>query len=805
MAELQDAEIIIIGGGIVGCSIAYQLARMGKKDVLVLEKSGLTHGSTWHAAGLVGQLRSSRNLTRVLQKSVEIYDRLEAETGQAIDWKKVGSLRLACSKERILELKRAATMAKSFGLELHLLNAKEAQELFPIMSTEDVLGAAFIPSDGYVDPSSVTQAFARGARKNGVRIQEGVKVLDMIVKDQRVEELVTDQGRVKCEVVVNAAGFWSRELALKAGVKTPTVALEHQYLVTEPIPDIPPNMPAMRDPDLLIYYKPEVHGIAIGGWEPDTISFGEKGIPGEFAQQLLPENFDRFEQLGINAAKRTPIVNEVGVRQLINGPIPWSADEGFILGWAPEVDNFFSATGISIGIAGAGGVGQMVSEWIIEGEPSIDLWPFDIRRFNDHHNEKSFLYPRTIESYGKTYFIHFPGEEHESSRNIRQSPLYDLLKEKGASYGSKAGWERPNFFVSKNNRTAEALTFEKPNWFDCVGEEHKAVRERVALIDQTSFSKFRISGPGALDLLQYLAVSNIDKPIGKIIYTQFLNSRGGIEADLTISRTGEEEFYIVTGSAFGVHDRSWIEKHSPRDGSVVIDDLTEEFGVINLCGPHARDVLQNVTDDDISNETLPFSSYADIRVAGHPVRAMRIGYVGELGWEMHMGRENMPAVYKALAEAGSQYDIADVGYRAIDSLRMEKGYLYWSSDISPDYNPFEAGLGFRVNMKKGDFIGRDALISIRENGGPERKIAYFTLEKYMPVYGSEPIMREGRILDVTTSANFGYTIGKPLVFGYLPVQEFENRNFSVEAFGEVIPATRHDGPLYDPEMKKLKL
>ena len=301
MAELQDAEIIIIGGGIVGCSIAYQLARMGKKDVLVLEKSGLTHGSTWHAAGLVGQLRSSRNLTRVLQKSVEIYDRLEAETGQAIDWKKVGSLRLACSKERILELKRAATMAKSFGLELHLLNAKEAQDLFPIMSTEDVLGAAYIPSDGYVDPSSVTQAFARGARKNGVRIQEGVKVLDMIVKDQRVEELVTDQGRVKCEVVVNAAGFWSRDLALKAGVKTPTVALEHQYLVTEPIPDIPPNMPAMRDPDLLIYYKPEVHGIAIGGWEPDTISFGEKGIPGEFAQQLLPENFDRFQQLGINA------------------------------------------------------------------------------------------------------------------------------------------------------------------------------------------------------------------------------------------------------------------------------------------------------------------------------------------------------------------------------------------------------------------------------------------------------------------------------------------------------------------------
>ncbi|MDP6728469.1 MAG: FAD-dependent oxidoreductase [SAR324 cluster bacterium] len=805
MAELQDAEIIIIGGGIVGCSIAYQLARMGKKDVLVLEKSGLTHGSTWHAAGLVGQLRSSRNLTRVLQKSVEVYDHLEAETGQAIDWKKVGSLRLACSEERILELKRASSMAKSFGLELHLLNAKEAQDLFPIMSTEDVLGAAFIPSDGYVDPSSVTQAFAKGARSNGVRIIEGIKVLDIVVEDRRVQELVTDQGSIKCEVVVNAAGFWSRELALKAGVKTPAVALEHQYLVTDPISDIPENMPAMRDPDLLIYYKPEVRGIAIGGWEPDTLSFGENGIPGEFAQQLLPENFDRFEQLGINAARRTPIVNEVGVRQLINGPIPWSADEGFILGWAPEVDNFFSATGISIGIAGAGGVGQMVSEWIVEGEPSIDLWPFDIRRFNDHHNEKSFLYPRTIESYGKTYFIHFPGEEHESSRNIRQSPLHGILKEKGASYGSKAGWERPNFFISKNESLEEVLTFQKPDWFDCVGEEHKAVRERAALMDQSSFSKFRISGRGALDVLQRLAVSDLDKPTGKIIYTQFLNSRGGIEADLTISRTGDEEFYLVTGSAFGVHDRSWIERNCPRDGSVVIEDLTEVNGVLNLCGPYARDVLQKVTEEDVSNEALPFSSFADIKVAGHSVRAMRIGYVGELGWEMHMDQGSILSVYKALAEAGREYDIADVGYRAIDTLRMEKGYLYWSSDITPDYNPYEAGLGFRVNMNKGDFIGREALVSIKDKGGPARKIACFTLEKYMPVYGSEPIMRAGRMLDVTTSANYGYTIGKPIVFGYLPLQEFEHTEFTVEVFGEVVPAIRHDGPLYDPNMERLKI
>ncbi|NQV47803.1 MAG: FAD-dependent oxidoreductase [Rhodospirillaceae bacterium] len=803
MADLRDAEIIIIGGGIVGCSVAYQLARMGKKDVLLIEKNGLTQGSTWHAAGLVGQLRSSRNLTRVLQKSVEIYGRLEAETGQVVDWKQVGSLRLACSDERMLELKRASSMAKSFGLELQMLSPKQAQDLFPIMSTEDVLGAAFIPTDGYVDPSSVTQAFAKGARDNGAEIVQGVKVLDIIVENRRVKELITDHGTVKCDVVVNAAGFWSRDLALKAGVKSPAVALEHQYIITDPIPGVPDNMPGMRDPDHLIYYKPEVRGIAIGGWEPNTVSFGENGIPEPFAQELLPENFDRFEQLAINAGKRTPIVNEVGIRQMINGPIPWSADEGFILGWAPEVDNFFSATGISIGIAAAGGVGQMVAEWIIEGEPSIDLWPFDIRRFNDHHNEKSFLYPRTIESYGKTYYVHFPGEEHESARNIRQSPIYDVLKEHGASYGSKAGWERPNFFIPKGEKLDETLTFRRPNWFGRVAEEHKAVRERVALIDQSSFSKFRISGAGALKALQGLAVSDMDKEPGKIIYTQFLNPRGGIEADLTITRSGEDDFYLVTGSAFGVHDRCWIEGHIPGDGSVVIEDLTEVNGVINLCGPDARNVLGKVTDDDVSNGALPFATFKHIKIAGHPVRAQRIGYVGELGWELHMEKPHMLPVYQALAAAGKDFGIANVGYRAIDTLRMEKGYLYWSTDITPDYNPYEAGLSFRVNMKKGDFIGRDALERIR-NEGVTRKLQFFTLDGEAAIYGSEPIMRDGKVLEVTTSANFGHTIGKPMVFGYLPVGECEHNDFQIEAFGEVFQATRHDGPLYDPKMERLK-
>mgnify|MGYP002629168792 CR=1 FL=1 len=803
MAELRDAEIVIIGGGIIGCSIAYHLTRMGKKDVLLIEKNGLTQGSTWHAAGLVGQLRSSRNLTRLLQRSVAVYDSLEKETGQNPDWKKVGSLRLASSEERMLEIRRSATLAKSFGLDLHIISPKEAQAMFPIMSTDGVLGAAFIPTDGYVDPSSVTQALAKGARDRGADIVQGVRVIDMVVKNRQVTELITDHGTIKCDVVVNAAGFWGRDVGGMAGVKTPAVALEHQYIVTDPIPGVPDDMPGMRDPDLLIYYKPEVRGIAIGGWEANTVPFGENGIPEPFAQELLPENFDRFEQLAINAGIRTPVVNDVGVRQLINGPIPWSADEGFVLGWAPNVDNFFSATGISIGIAGGGGVGEIVAEWIVDGEPSMDLWPFDIRRFNDHHNTKEFLYPRTVESYGNTYHIHYPGEEHESARGIRKSPIYDALKDAGAVYGSKAGWERPNWFHAGGDGSMGKGDFLHPAWTDHTSGEHKAVRERVALIDQCSFSKFVVAGPGALATLQRLAVSDMDKPVGKIIYTQFCNERGGIEADLTVSRLAEDSFYIVTGSAFGLHDRSWITGHAPDDGSVTISDLTDDNCVINLCGPDARKVLQKCSGDDVSNAALPFATFRDIDIAGRPVRAHRIGYVGELGWELHMNNEHGLVVYGALKAAGEEFAIADVGYKAIDTLRMEKGYLYWSGDITPDYNPFEAGLGFRVNLKKGDFIGREALVRVKEKG-IARKLSMFTLEKPAPVYGGETILRNGEVLDVTTSANFGHTIGKPIVFGYLPLEECAHTDFEIEAFGETYPAIRHDGPLYDATNERLK-
>ncbi len=803
MPTRTHAEIVIVGGGIIGCSIAYHLARKGKKDVVILEKSGVTHGATWHAAGLVGQLRSSRNVTRMLQRSVELYDQLEQETGQAIDWKKVGSLRLACSPERLLEVKRAATMAKSFSLEMHLISPAEAQKLFPLMTTTDVIAAAYLPSDGYIDPASVAQALAKGARMKGAKIVEGARVTSIDVKGRRARRIITEQGEYDCEILVNCGGMWGREIGQMTGTRVPSLALEHQYLVTDPIPDMPKGMPTLRDPDLLVYYKPEVRGIAVGGYEPDTKPFGDRGIPKAFAQELLPGNFDRFEQLARMATKRTPILEKVGVRQLINGPIPYSADADFIMGKSPELDNAYVAAGFLYGIAAGGGAGRMMAEWIVEGEPSLDLWPLDVRRFAYHHNTRHFMYPRAIELYGHHYKIAYPGLEHDSARGIRRSPLYAMLKEKGAVFGSKAGWERPNWFAPVGMEALDKPSFRKPNWFEPVAAEHRAVRKAVALIDQTSFSKFELSGKGALAALQRLAVSNMDKPVGSVIYTQLCNERGGIEADLTITRLAADRFYIVTGSGFAVHDRHWIESHLPDDGSAVIRDNTSSRAVINICGPESRAVLQRLSEADLGSNAFAFASARDIAIGSAPVRAVRIGYVGELGWELHIPTEFAAHVYAQLWEAGQDLGIVNAGYRAIDTLRMEKGYLYWSSDITPDYNPYEAGLGSHVALTKGDFIGRAALAQIKAEGAT-RKLCTFTIERPLTVFGGEAILHRGQVVSVTSSANFGHTIGKPIVYGYLPVEIAGGQGFSVEAFGEEAPATRHDGPLYDPRNLRLK-
>ncbi len=805
-SALRQAEIVIIGGGVIGCAIAYHLTRMGKKDVVILEKSGLTHGATWHAAGLVGQLRSSRNITRMLTYSVELYDRLEAETGQAIDWRKYGSLRLACSPEREMENKRALTMARSFGLDMHWLSPAEAQSLFPLMSLEDVRSAIYIPSDGYIDPAGLCQALAKGARDRGAKIEIGVRVTGFRTVNRRIESVLTNAGEWRCETVVNCAGMWGHEIGRLAGLRVPSFAVEHQYLITDPIPDAPKRMPTLRDPDHLVYYKPEVRGLVVGGYEPDTIPFAPDGIPVHFAQELLPGNFERFERLAQLAGKRTPIVNRVGVRQLVNGPIPYSADGDFVMGKAPELDNAFVAAGFLYGIAAGGGAGRMMAEWIIDGAPSLNLWPLDIRRFSFHHDTRHFMYARAIELYGHHYKLSYPQQERETQRGIRRSPLYERLRAKGAVFGSRGGWERANWFAAAGETAKDRPDFDrrKTNWFEPVGAEHRAVRENAALIDQTSFAKFEISGKGALPLLQRLAVSDMDKPIGSVIYTQLCNAKGGIECDLTFSRIGQDRFYFVTGAAFGGHDRHWIESHARQDGSVHIEDLTSARTVVNLCGPKSREILARIAEEDVGNAAFPFATCRRLTLGAAPVLAIRIGYVGELGWELHMPGEYAAHVYELLEEAGAPFGLRDVGYRAIDSLRLEKNYLYWSSDITPDYTPFEAGLGFRVNLKKGDFLGREALLRQKETG-IKQSLAVFTLEEPLPLYGGEALWHEGKIVGVTTSGNFGYTIGKSIAYAYVPAALGEAQGFSIEAFGEKSRATRHKGALYDPTQIRLKM
>jgi len=799
-----QAEIVVIGGGAIGCSIAYHLAKLGRRDVVVLEKSGLTHGSTWHAAGLVGQLRSKRNLTRLMQYSAQLYGRLEAETGQATEWKPVGSLRLASSAERWSELKRMTTTARSFDFELHTLSPREAVEKFPLITADGIVGAVFVPTDGSVEPSSLTMAYAKGARAGGVRIVEKVLVQGFEFEGRRIKRVLTDQGAIACEIVVNAAGIWARDVAKMAGVQVPAGAVEHQYIITEKSDAIPKGLPTLRDPDRIFYLKPEPGALAIGGWEKGTPTFGSTGVPFDFGRELFQANQDRLEAFMLPAAERLPILNEIGIRTVINGPIPISPDGEPIMGLAPERDNFYVACGFTSGIAASGGAGKAMAEWIVEGEPGLDLWAFDVRRFGNHHMSAKYLAERSVDSYWRYYQIHYPIEELSSARGGRRSPLYPILAARNAVFGSRFGWERPNWFAPPGIEPVDKPSFEqRPNWFKPVGEECRAARERAVLIDQSSFSKYEISGPGAFAALQRLAANDLDKVPGALVYTQLCNQRGGIEADLTFARLGEDRFYMVTGSAFGVRDMGWIRQHLASDGSVTVQELTSARATINLAGPMARRILEKVADGDVSNDAFPYMTARELRIGYAPVLALRVTYVGELGWELHLPTEYAQHVYELLWAAGREFDLGDAGYRAIDSLRLEKRYLYWGSDITPDYTPYEAGLGFAVSLKKKvDFIGRAALEKAKAVG-PKRKLITLLVDEPVQLYGGEAIRRNGKVLGVTSSAGWGHTIGKAIAFGYVAADEADHADYEIEAFTQRHAAHRIDGAAVDPQRAKI--
>jgi sarcosine dehydrogenase len=805
---MQDsARVVIIGGGIVGCSTAYHLTKMGWKDVVILEKGELTSGSTWHAAGLVGQLRSERNITRMLQYSVSLYETLEAETGLATGWKMTGCLHLAATQERMFELKKGATTARSFGLEMNLISPREAYDLCPIISLDGIIGAAFMPTDGQADPAGIAQALAKGARSRGAKIYEHTLVTGFEFDRQRVAAVKTDQGDIKCEIVVNCTGMWGYQVGEMLGVNIPVVPFQHQYLVTEEIEGLPPNLPTIRDKDSLLYYKEEVGGLVMGGYERNGIPWSVDGVPNDFTSQLLDSDFDHFQQLSDPAMQRTPCLAEAGIARLVNGPEGFTPDGDAILGPAPELDNVFVAVGFNaFGIAAGGGAGRMMAEWIIEGEPSLNIWPLDIRRFGPYHRSRSYNVARTKEIYGKHYTIHWPHEEHASARGVRRSPLYYLLKAKGAVYGAKYGWERANWFAPEGVPAKDDLTFEIPNWFEHVAAEHRNARENVVLIDQSSFCKFEVEGPGALPFLNRLCANQIDRPVGKVVYTQMCNPRGTIECDLTVGRLEEDKFLLVVGTAFGLRASCWINNHLPTDASVSIKDVTSAYAVVNVIGPKSRQLLQRCTQTDVSNDGLPFGTCKRLTVGYAPVTALRVTYVGELGYELYIPAEFAAHVYENLWEAGRDLGIQNAGYRTIASMHLEKGYADWGSELTPEYTPFDAGLGFCVALEKEDFIGKEALVKIK-NDGPGLKLCSFTLEREEPLmlHGSAPIIQSGKVLGVTTSSGYGHTVKRNICYGYIPLENAEGDDgFEIEVYKELHSLRLEPSRvLYDPDREKI--
>jgi len=804
----SSADIIIVGGGIVGCSVAYHLAKRGL-NVLLLERHQFTAGSTWHAAGLVGQLRSNANITRLLGYSVELYERLEAETGYATGWKRNGGLRLACTADRWTEVKRQATTARSFGLDMHLLSPAEAQALWPLMTVDDVVGAAFLPTDGQASPSDITQALVKGARMAGATLLEGVAVEDILVEDERVRGVVLGDRRITCDKLVLCGGLWTAALAARAGVAVQLSAVHHQYIITEAIAGITPGLPTLRDPDRLTYYKEEVGGLVMGGYEPNPIPWAGRQVPDDFAFRLLADDWDHFEPIMALSLGRVPALAEVGVKQMINGLESFTPDGNWILGEAPEVRNLFVGAGFNaFGIASAGGAGMALAEWVADGAPPFDLWPVDIRRFGRPHRDPAWTRTRTLEAYARHYAIAWPGEEYASGRPLRRSPLYDLLQAQGACFGEKMGFERPNWFADRaaGERPEEIPSFARANWFEAVGREHRACREAAALFDQTSFAKAMLVGRDAEPALSWIAANNVAKPVGSVIYTQMLNAKGGIECDLTVMRLALDRYYIVTGTGFATHDFDWIRRSIPAGLAATLVDVTSANAVLALMGPNARAILEAVTQDDVSAEGFPFATAREIRIAGAPVLAARITYVGELGWELHIPVEFAVTVYQALTEAGRPLGLVDAGYRAIDSLRLEKGYRAWGADIGPDHSPPMAGLGWAMKLGSDrPFQGRAAIERAAAEKRPRLLAGFTTDDPDAILLGRETIYRDGVAVGWLSSGGFGYTIGKPIGYGYVRAAEGVDKAFVLagkyefEIAGERVPAQVSLDPFYDPK------
>jgi glycine cleavage system aminomethyltransferase T/glycine/D-amino acid oxidase-like deaminating enzyme len=812
----SSARVVIIGGGVGGASVAFHLAEAGEHDVVLVDRDELTSGSTFHSAGLVGQLRADPTLTRMNSYSVDLYRRLQ-KTDTPPGWSECGGIRLASSPVRLEEIRRQISWAATFGLPLHEISAAEAQRLFPLMSIDGVLGGAYLESDGYLDPSQLCYALANGARAGGVRIHTHTRVLGIGVERGRVHQVRTDQGDIDCEIVVNCGGIYAAEIGRLAGVRIPIVPMSHQYLITEGFrPPGSDPLPTLRDPDLLVYYRQEVDGLLMGGyerqaapWTASATSFD--AIPGDFNGRLLPEDWPRLEEIAQNSERRVPAMRDLGVRRFINGPESFTPDNEFCLG-ETEVAGLFVAAGFCAhGIAGAGGIGRVMAEWILTGDPGQDLSHMDVSRFGRQYRSPGYTLARTLENYQTYYDIRFPGDERTSARPLRVSPAYGWHLEHGASFGEKSGWERVNYYPANAVAELESLRpagWSGRNWSSAVAVEHRATRESAGLFDESSFAKIAVRGAGAAAFLDWVCDNRVARAVGSVTYTQALNPRGGIECDFTVTRTAEQEFLIVTGTAFGSHDLAWLTKQARLIDApdVTLADVTGQYACYALWGPRARDVLAALTPSDVSNGAFPYMTSQEIMIGMVPARATRVTYAGELGWELYASAEYGALLWQQLVDQGGEFGLVPGGYRAIDSLRVEKAYRVWGSDITSETNPYEAGLGFCVKLDKpGGFVGRDALVAAQA-AGLSRSLACFVLDDpRQVVLGGEPLRSSGEIAGRVTSGGFGYTVDSSIAYGYVPIDRAEpGTRFEVDLFGTWFGAAVVAQPLFDPRGTRVR-
>ncbi len=813
----QSAEVIVVGGGVVGCSIAYHLTKAGVSDVLLLERKQLTSGTTWHAAGLLGQLRENRNATELAKYTAELYRTLEAETGQATGCKFNGSVSLATNTERMEELVRRADMAKVFGLEVDVLGPGGVKDLYPLIEVDDLVGGVFIPSDGQGDPVGITQALAKGARLSGAHIAENTPVLELVVDagHQKIVGVRTEQGVIHAKKVVLACGMWTRTLAATVGVNIPLHACEHFYIVTEPFEGVTAEMPVLRDFDNCAYYKEDAGKILLGAFEPVAKPWGMDGIREDFCFDELPYDVDHFAPILESAIKRMPALEHAGVQTFFCGPESFTPDDRYQLGRTPECDNLFVAAGMnSIGILSAGGVGKVLAHWITQGHPPADYADVDVRRNLPFQGNARYLKDRVSETLGLLYAPHWPFYQYETGRGVRQSVLHSRLESLGACFGEAAGWERPNWFAPVGVEPVYEYSWEKQNWFEYSAAEHQQVRERVGIFDQSSFAKFRVQGADALKVLNNICANDVDVLPGRLVYTQWLNDRGGIEADLTVTRLSQNDFLVVTGVATQVRDFDWLKQHTPEDSHCIATDVTSGYAVLGVMGPDSRALLQRLTPADLSNEAFGFATSCEIELGFTKVRASRVTYVGELGWELYIPTESAPQIFDVLMESGKEWGIKPIGMHAMNSLRIEKGYRHWGHDISEEDTPVEAGLSFAVDLSKPEFIGRDAIVAQKASGVTSRLVQFLLHDRDAMLYHNEPIYRDNVIVGYICSGMFGHTLGAAVGLGYVSHTDGASKvtpgwiragDYFVEVAGKKIAATASLRPLYDPDSSRVRL